>query len=340
MTRPLLRPFVALALVLPIALAACDTSGGPAASVGEREISHERLAGEVDAFRFLTALSGAPCGAPVEGESDESACTRFTLTQVIQEELADEYASEHGVSVAGEDVTAAITQLEENLGGAAELDARLEENGLTRQDLQALAQRLLLIAEVSGAVVEERLDEESLTELYEESLAQFTTVEVAHILVESRREAEEIAAEATPENFARLARTSSTDTGSASSGGNLGSYPESQFEAQFDPTFVEAALSLEPGQISGPVQTQFGFHVIYLIARDVAAFEDVREQLESQQGGQIFQAWLVERYESGDVEVNPRYGRLDTATGEVLPIRSTAEEGSPTPSGTGTPTGP
>lgn len=338
--RPLLRTFVALALTPLALLAACDTAGGPAASVGAREISHERLQSEVAGFRFLTGLSGGTCGTPIEGESQTAACTRFTLTQVIQEEIADQYAAANGVTVAADDVSAAIGQLEENLGGAAELDAQLEENGLTRQDLQGLANRLLLVGEVSSAVVEERLDEDALVTLYEESLTQFTTVEVAHILVDARRKAEEVAARATPDNFSRLARTNSTDTGSAQSGGNLGSFAESEFEAQFDPTFVRASLALEPGEISAPVQTQFGFHVIYLIRRDVAAFDEVRDQLEAQQGGTIFQEWLVERYESGDIEVNPRYGRLDTATGEVVPIRSTAEDGTATPTGATAPTGP
>jgi hypothetical protein len=69
---------------------------------------------------------------------------------------------------------------------------------------------------------------------------------------------------------------------------------------------------------------------------DTAPFEEVRDQLAAQQGGQIFNDWLAERYRAIDVEVNPRYGRLDPATGDILPVRST-EEGtvspSPTPAG-------
>jgi foldase protein PrsA len=323
-SRPRVRAFVAL-VVVPTLLAACDGSGAPAASVGDAEISHEQLASDVSAFRFLAGLSGAPCGSAVEGESEDAACARFTLTNDIQEEFVKAYALANDVAVPDGDVTDAIAQLESNLGGAAELDGRLSGEGLTRKDLERLAARLLLFGEVQGAIVAERLDDAALMEVYEQDKQQFTTVEVRHILLETRKAAEDIAAEATPENFDRLARTRSVDTGSAQSGGSLGSYSEQQFRTQFDPTFVEAALALEPGDISGVVETTSGFHVIYLVRRDVASFDDVREQISAQQGTQVFQTWLDEQYGTVDVSVNPRYGRLDVTTGEVVAVRSTED---------------
>lgn len=323
-SRPLLRTFVVLAVV-PMVLAACDGSGAPAASVGDAQISHEQLASDVSAYRFLAGLSGAPCGTAVQGESPDAACARFALTNDIQEEFVKAYAFANDLEVPDADVTDAIAQLETNLGGAEVLDAQLSGEGLTRNDLQLLAARLLLFGEVQGAIVAERVDDAALMELYEQGKPQFTTVEVHHILLETQEAAEDVAAEATPENFARLARTRSTDPGSAPSGGSLGSYSEQQFRSQFDPTFVEASLALEPGDISGVVETSFGFHVIYLARRDVASFDDVREQISAQQGAQVFQTWLDEQYETVDVEVNPRYGRLDAATGEVVAVRSTED---------------
>lgn len=323
-SRLRLRTFAVLAVV-PMVLAACDGSGAPAASVGDARISHEQLASDVSAFRFLAGLSGAPCGSAVQGETEDAACARFALTNDIQEEFVKAYALANDVDVPGADVVDAIAQLETNLGGAEQLDAQLSGEGLTRNDLQLLAARLLLFGEVQGAIVADRLDEAALMELYEQDKPQFTTVEVHHILLETQKAAEDVAAEATPENFARLARTSSVDPGSAPSGGSLGSYSEQQFRSRFDPTFVEASLALEPGDVSGVVETSFGFHVIYLARRDVASFDDVREQISAQQGAQVFQTWLDEQYGAVDVEVNPRYGRLDVATGEVVAVRSTED---------------
>ena len=319
-----MRTFAVLAVV-PMALAACAGSGAPAASVGDAQITHEQLASDVSAFRFLAGLSGAPCGSPVQGETQDAACARFALTNDIQEEFVKAYAAANDLVVPDADVTDAIAQLETNLGGADALEAQLSGEGLTRNDLQLLAARLLLFGEVQGAIVADRLDDAALMEIYEQEKPQFTTVEVSHILLETQKAAEDVAAEATPENFARLARTRSVDTGSAPSGGSLGSYSEQQFRTQFDPTFVEASLALQPGDVSGVVQTTFGFHVIYLARRDVASFDDVREQISAQQGAQVFQTWLDEQYGTVSVEVNPRYGRLDVATGEVVAVRSTED---------------
>ncbi len=338
MIRPHPRSVALVALALfALALSACaDATGSPAASVGDVEISNEQLQLDVVAFTFLSGLNGAPCGTPIEGESQESACARFTLTNEIQEEVVKAYALSHDLSVDDAVVRDAIAQVEQGVGGTEALEAQLAEAGVTREGLRLLAQRLLLFNVVQDAVVAERLDDAALQAAYEDAEQQLTTVEVSHILLPTREEAEEVAAEATPENFARLARTRSTDTGSASNGGSLGSFSEAQFRQQFDPTFVDAALALEPGEISGVVETSFGFHVIELVRRDVATFDQVHDQLVAQQAPQVFSAWLMERYDATDIEVNPRYGRLDDG-GQVVPVRST--EDVPAATGASGPTG-
>src|SRR4030095_11068399 len=80
------------------------------------------------------------------------------------------------------------------------------------------------------------------------------------------------------------------------------------------------------GEISGPVETQFGWHVIRLVQRDVAPFEDVRPQLEANQADTVFADWLTEQLGPRSAQVTPRSGRCDHGTGRVLPIRSTAQE--------------
>ena len=171
------------------------------------------------------------------------------------------------------------------------------------------------------------MTDEQVQELYDQNRAQYTTVEVAHILVQTRAEAEEVAREATPKNFADLAAERSQDTASAANGGSLGPTVEAAFTQQYDPAFAAAALELQPGQISAPVQTQFGWHVIQLLSRDVAPLEQVREQIASQAAAGAFQSWMQERLRSAEIRVNPRYGRLDRASGEVVAVRSTSTGG-------------
>ena len=325
---PLPRPVRVLAILcLVVLFTACANDPSSAATVGETgEISIDQLHADVALFGFLTGLSDAPCGTPVGNETQDAACARFALANDIREELAKAYATEHDLKVDPADVTDALTQLEQGLGGADALKSRLSDAGVTRAQVQAFAARLLLVNAVRQAVVEERLDEAALRDAYQANLAQFTTLEVGHILVADRAEAERIAAEVTPATFAETARRESTDAQSAAQGGSLGSFSEAQFQTQFDPDFVAATLALKPGEISGPIQTQFGWHVIHLVRRDVAPFVDVRDQLAANQSGPVFDDWFTERLGTTNIEVNPRFGRFDRDTGEVLPIRSTAQE--------------
>ena len=326
-----LRP-LAIALVGVVALSACDAGPPPAATIDGETITDAELEHNVAMFRFLTELSQQPCGQPDAsiGESEQAACTRFTLSNMIQQDLVSQYAAANDIDPDPLRVSDAIEQLESNLGGAQALDDRLRQNGIDRQDLLALARRLILFGEVQRAIGADTVSEDSLREAYEQQTRAYTQLHARHILVEGRAEAERIARSATDDNFAELAEEHSIDPGSAERGGDLGTVPASQF----DPAFVDAALALEPGEISGPVQTQFGWHVIQLVSAEVQPLREVRDQLAGPLEQEAFARWLQERSRTADITVNPRYGRYDPQTGEILPIRSTARVASSSPAAT------
>jgi len=76
---------------------------------------------------------------------------------------------------------------------------------------------------------------------------------------EARAKAEELYLEATANNFADLAKQHSTEPGADGTGGSLGTFRKGQMV----PAFEEAIFSAQAGEIIGPVETEFGFHVIY-----------------------------------------------------------------------------
>ena len=139
-----------------------------------------------------------------------------------------------------------------------------------------------------AATMLERLDsevigEDALRAAYEAQYAQAaaqTEYNAAHILVETREEAEEIAGLlADGADFADLARERSIGP-SGPRGGDLGWFAAGTMV----PPFEEAVVALQPGQVSGPVQTQFGWHVVRLNdirAATPPAFDEVREQIEA-----------------------------------------------------------
>jgi foldase protein PrsA len=324
------RPLLPLLVVVVVSLSSCGAARPPAAVVDGETITETQLRDQMVLFTFLGSLQQQPCGQAQGGETADAACARFTLSNLIQEDLVKHYATAHDISIRDGDVTSAVSQLESNLGGADKLDERLKANGVSRPQFVALARRLILFSKAQREIGAAGVSDEQLRRLYEQDQQRFTEIHAKHILVKSRPLAQRIANEATPKNFAQLAKRYSTDTGSAASGGDLGTIAASSL----DPDFVKAALALSPGQISGPVHTQFGWHVILLVGTRVQPFDQVKEQLSSSLEGQAFSTWLSGRLARATITVNPKFGRLDERTGEVVPIRSTEATRSATPTPT------
>jgi len=135
---------------------------------------------------------------------------------------------------------------------------------------------LLLQSEAKAAV-----SDGAMHQLYDEASRQMTgqqEVRARHILVKTEDEAKAIIAELkNGADFAELAKQKSTDPGAAE-GGDLGYFPKDEMV----PEFADAAFKLEKGQISEPVHTRFGWHVIKVEdkrERQVPAFDQVRDQL-------------------------------------------------------------
>ena len=100
-----------------------------------------------------------------------------------------------------------------------------------------------------------------------------------HILVKTEAEANEVLAAVKKGDFAKVAKEKSLDTGNKDKGGDLGWFPP----AGMVKPFSEAVVSLKKGEISAPVQTQFGWHIIKLVdsrATQAPNYEKLKENIE------------------------------------------------------------
>jgi foldase protein PrsA len=335
---------LALALVAAAFLAACSSgpeaadgdSGAAAATVDGTSFTDAQVAKNVKIFTFLGDLNQNACGsAHVEGESVEDACARFAVGSLIQEHFVNSYAAENSITVTPAEVDGIIGQLEQTLGGAPALDAKLKTAGINRTDLADLARRILVFQAVQKDVGAKNSDDAALKKLYQENILQFTTLDTEHILVKTEAEANDIydqvtAPGSTEKDFLALAKKESTDPTAAQNSGALGPIPAAQLEQPY----AEAAMALKPGEISQPVESSFGWHVIRLVEIKTQSFDEAKASLEGQQATLAFDDWLKESALAADISVNPKYGTFNPDTQSVDAVTSTAT-GTPSASASG-----
>lgn len=147
----------------------------------------------------------------------------------------------------------------------------------------AIARNKLLMEALLTAEAKTAVTDAAMKKVYEEAtkaIGDEKEVRARHVLVEKEDEAKAILADLKKGgDFAAIAKEKSKDPGSKENGGDLGYFSKDQMV----PEFAEAAFKLDKDQLSDPVKTQFGWHVIKVEdkrSRPVPEFEKVKDQVE------------------------------------------------------------
>ena len=164
-----------------------------------------------------------------------------------------------------------------------------------------------------------------LHKVYDEAIGQMKAepeVRARHILVETEDEAKQVVAELKKgADFAELAKSKSKDPGAAD-GGDLGYFTKDQMV----PEFSEVAFKLDKGQLSDPVKSQFGWHVIKVEDkrnRQPPEFEKVKDQLENFVVRRQQSALITKLRAEGKIE---RVGAAPAAPAAPAPATPPAEQ--------------
>ena len=275
---PLSTRLIALlaALALTVAAFGCggdddDESSGevPAdaiAVVGDREIpktEYDRLLTQAQTTYEAREQEFPEAGTP------EFAQLRNALVRSLVEQAQFEIAAEElGVTVTDEELDKRLDELKQQFfdGDEQKYKDELEKQGLTEEQvLKDLRTRMLSEKIFEKVTSEVEVTDADIQAYYEENRAQFQTPasrEIRHILVKSKAEADDIHAQLeNGGNFAKLAKQFSEDPASKNEGG--------KFTAQKGATvapFDRTAFELRTGELSEPVKTQFGWHIIEALA--------------------------------------------------------------------------
>lgn len=285
-------------------------SAGAVAKVNGREISSIQLQGA-----YLNALALYRQYGQSVSRAQEEAVRYDVLRSLVDRELILQAARKERVQVGRSEIDARLAEIKESWGD--QYQEVLRQEGLTERELRSLIEEDLLVSTMRERKSEANLTDEEVRRAYDESLERRR---VRHILVAPEvvdgepdwnaalEEAEALLARIrSGEEFAALAREHSDDPGSAGSGGDLGVISRNE---SFVEEFLDAAFSLEVGEVSEPVRSAFGYHLIEVTEQSVEEgrpFDDVKELLRSELEAERAQAnwfeWLEAQRQAATVEI-------------------------------------
>ncbi len=280
--------------------------------------------GEVQEFAEQSGLGELSPGSP----QYEAAISQI-MPQLVDMEVTKAYAEENGITVSDAEVDREIEAIKDQIAEQARLQGQdvgreeafeqaLEQAGITEEQLREQIHEQLPVQKVQERVAgDAEPSREEVERFYEENReAQFTTPEqrcARHILFnkDQREKAEEVKQRLEDGgDFAELARENSQDPGSAEQGGDLGCLGRGETV----PNFEDALFGAEQGEIVGPVETQFGFHVIEVTEvneESTQPLEDVEGEIREQLAGELqaeeFASWVEEQKKERDIKYLPGY---------------------------------
>lgn len=314
---------LAVAALTALTLSSCGLLEPAAAVVNDKKITIESIQRAVDDFK------ASPEFARLGEQGDAEAITRefeqSYLATLIRRSVLTPEASQRGIEVTTAEVKAQLDSIKAEFASESAFEEAVKEQGLTLDQLEQLVADRELEQKLRSEITADLAPSDTEIEAYySDNLEMFGETEAQHILVDKRSVAEDVADQlhAAPKAqlkalFARLAKRYSTDKSNKADAGKLGFFKPGDFV----PEFEAAANALDVGQISEPVETEFGFHVIWVTDRREAPLEEVRDQIVAAVSGTdeetTWQKWVEQAYHDAGVEVNPRYGEFNFTTQQI-----------------------
>lgn len=280
--------------LLTVSLVACGGGGGGSvATVNGQTISHGELDQKLEA----------------------SQAARGVLQQMVTNDLIDQYAKDHNITVTPAEISKVEDQYKAQYPNG-QWDELLKARGLTEQDVQDLIRHQVILDKAVGGNI--HITEKQISDYFGKNHATFDKPAMArarHILVPDLKTAQKVEADLkSGKDFTAEAKQYSTDPGSRDKGGELGFFRKGQMV----PAFEKYAFSGPIGQISPPIKSPFGYHIIQVEERKpgtnaslAGAHDQIAQQLRQQQEAPLIPAFLQQLQAQAKINVtDPRFAGL------------------------------
>ncbi|KZB92310.1 foldase [Bacillus sp. VT 712] len=229
------------------------------------------------------------------------------LDSMIEQKVINKEAEKKSVTISEKELDKELDALITSYGGEDTFNQALEANGIKESEVKKDLETNLK----AKKLVEDTIDisEDEMKSYFDENKDSFDQpeqVKASHILVKDEKTANEVKKNLSDgEKFAELAKEYSTDTASKEDGGDLGYFSKEDMVQEFS----DAAFDLNVNEISEPVKTEYGYHVIKVIDKKAAQdanYENSKEEIKQLLLENKFQSeyptWLEETKKKYDIE--------------------------------------
>ena len=292
-----------------------DVPNDAVALVGDEEISKEQ-------FDSLIAQARASAKQqkrtfPKAGTPEFKNLQNQGLEYLVRREEFAQKAEDLDVEVTDKQVDERLEQLKKQFYGGSDkkFKSSLKKLLLTEEQVKNDVRAQLLEEQLYKKVTEEvKVTDKEIEDFYKKNKAQYqqaATREVRHILVKTKPKADALHAQLKGgADFAKLAKKNSEDPGSKSQGGKL-----TVSKGQTVPPFDKAAFSLDKNELSQPIKTQYGWHIIEPLSEVKKASttplpqvkEAIKQQLLSEKKTKEMRTWIEGLKDEFDVAYQVGY---------------------------------
>ena len=179
---------------------------------------------------------------------------QLALDNMIDDVLVMQEAARQGITVSDAELDAELQKIISSVGGQAKFEEQIKIAGQTPDEARSMQRMQMLYLKMRDRVVG--------------NLQTAEQVHARHILVDSPATAQALLAQIEAgADFGQIAQQSSMDTLTRANGGDLGWFARGALPAK---EVEDAAFALQPGQVSGVVQSAFGYHLVQVLERDPA----------------------------------------------------------------------